>query len=64
MDPTTGTIVPMWLGSTDADGAALESQSVDLGEPMPECCVVWLEFLMTGPANRLYGAVLVYREAE
>jgi hypothetical protein len=35
MDPTTGVITPVWLGSTDVGGLETESQSIDLHVTLP-----------------------------
>jgi hypothetical protein len=62
MDPATGTISPVWLASTDVTGDAIEEQSVDLDLAVPASSVLWIEVLMTGSQNQLYGALLKYRE--
>jgi hypothetical protein len=64
MAPATGAITAVWLGVTDADGAAIESQAAALGgAAIPAGEVVWVEMLFGGPSNRLYGARVDYREA-
>lgn len=65
MNPATGAITPVWIGATDGTGAAIESQSVALGAaPMLASDVYWVEALMTGASNRLYGAVVDYVEVQ
>jgi len=63
MDLATGTIIPVWLGYTDVTDAEIEEQSVNLGLTVPASSVLWVEVLMTGPQNKLYGARFEYREA-
>lgn len=62
MDPSTGSITPVWSGANDADGAAIESQSEALGETMLDSEVYWVEVFLTGARNRVYGAAIEYAD--
>jgi hypothetical protein len=62
MNPATGSITPVWSGAYDSDGTAIESQSAALGVAALASDVYWIEVLLTGAANRLYGAAVEYVE--
>lgn len=60
MDPATGALTAVWLGESDNTGTTIEMQTAQLAESMVASDVYWIEATMTGPSNRLYGAVVDY----
>lgn len=62
MDPTTGTVTDIWVGTNDNTGTAFEQQTNSPSHTMLATDVYWVEALLTNPANKLWGVVIIFDE--